>query len=313
MRPAPPRSAAPATAVEGGATAFLDPAVLATIGNLELLARTVVDGFLHGLHRSARLGLSMEFAEHRPYLPGDDIRRIDWRVFARTDRFYVKEYEAETSASVLLLLDLSASMAYGSGPVTKLDYARYLAASLAWFSARQRDRIGLVLFDREIVELVPPATRHLRAVLHAIDRLKPGGRGELGPPLRRVAEWAGRRGIIVLLSDFYEEPARVRDAIALLRATGADILAFHLLDPAELTFPFEAASLFEDLESGERLPVIPEGQRARYAELVRTHLETLRRDMAGSRVDYAVCNTARPLDFALYEYLARRQELRRTR
>ncbi len=306
MQTSPVRDAA-------GATRFLDPGVLAAIGNLELVARTVVDGFLHGIHRSARLGVSTEFAEHRPYMPGDDIRRIDWRVFGRTDRFYVKEFEAETNVSVTLLLDISASMAYGSGAVTKLDYGRFLAASLAWFSARQRDRIGLALFDREVTRHIPPATRHLQAVLHAIDRLEPGREGDLAGPLRRIAERVGRRGIVVLISDFYEEPARVRDAVGLLRATGSDVLAFHLLDPAELEFPFEGAAVFEDLESGERLPVIPEGQRERYLELMKAHLDELDRDMSASRVDYLLCDISRPLDFALFEYLGRRQELRRPR
>ena len=140
-------------------TTFLDPRVLAAIGNLELLARTVVDGFLHGVHRSSRLGLSMEFAQHRQYMPGDDIRRVDWRVYGRTDRFYVKEYEAETNASVTLVLDVSPSMTYTSGGVSKFDYGRFLAASLAWFSARQRDRIGLVLFDQDVIEHVPASER----------------------------------------------------------------------------------------------------------------------------------------------------------
>jgi uncharacterized protein (DUF58 family) len=294
-------------------TSFLDPAVLATIGSLELLARTVVDGFLHGLHRSARLGLSMEFAEHRPYMPGDEIRRIDWRVYARTDRFYVKEYEAETHATVTLLLDISPSMAYGTGAVTKLDYGRYLAACLAWFSARQRDRIGLVLFDREIVDYVPPSTRHLQSVLHAIEALNPGRPGDLGPPLRRVAEQARRRGIMVLISDFYEDPDRVGEAVELLRATGADVMAFHLLDPAELEFPFEGAATFQDLEQGERLPVVPEDQRSRYQDLMKEHLAALTARMASTGVDYSVCDVSRPLDFVLYEYLARRQFLRSPR
>lgn len=302
----------PATREPAG-TSFLDPRVLATIGNLELLARTVVDGFLHGLHRSARLGLSMEFAEHRPYMPGDDIRRIDWRVYGRTDRYYLKTYEAETNATVSILLDVSASMTWTSGGVSKLDYGRFLAASLAWFSARQRDRVGLVLFDETIRTHVPPSTRHLRAILHAIEQLTPGTGGNLAAPLTQVAERLGRRGLVVLISDFYEEPARVRDAVGLLRATGADVLAFHLLDPAEVSFPFETAATFEDLESGERLPVVPEDLRARYRELVRDHLEQLGQTMAASRVDYAVCDTTRPLDFVLFEYLARRQELIRTR
>lgn len=294
-------------------TSFLDPKVLAAIGNLELLARTVVDGFLHGLHRSSRLGLSMEFAEHRQYVPGDDIRRIDWRVYGRTDRFYLKTYEAETNASVSILLDVSPSMTYASSGVSKLDYGRFLAASLAWFSARQRDRVGLVLFDAAIRAEVPPSTRHLQAILHRLERLTPGARGNLTDPLTRVAERLSRKGLVVVISDFYEDPDRVRDAIGLLQATGADVMAFHLLDPAEISFPFESAATFEDLESGERLPVVPEDLRARYRDLIRDHLARLDRTMAASRVDYAVCDTSRPLDFVLYEYLARRQELRRTR
>lgn len=298
---------------ELGTTGFLDPAVLATIGNLELLARTVVDGFLHGLHKSGRLGLSMEFAEHRPYMPGDEIRRIDWRVFARTDRYYVKEYEAETHATVTVLLDISRSMAYGTGAITKLDYGRYLAACLAWFSNRQRDRSGLVLFDRDIVQHVPPSTRHLRTILHAIDHLQPGAAGEFLVPLRRVAERASRRGIMVLISDFYEDPKRVGEAVGLLRATGADVLAFHLLDPAELTFPFEGAATFEDLEQGERLPVVPEDQRKQYRQMMDDHLEALTREMRAAGADYSLCDVSRPLDFVLHEYLARRHQLRRTR
>ena len=292
---------------------FLDPAVLATIGNLELLARTVVDGFLHGLHRSSRLGLSMEFAEHRPYMPGDDIRRVDWRLYGRTDRYYLKTYEAETNARVTILLDVSRSMTYRSGTVSKLDYGRFLAACLAWFSGRQRDRIGLVLFDGEVREWIPPSTRHLRMVLHAIDRLTPGGGGGVARPLAQVAERLGRRGLVVIISDFYDEPDRIRDALGLVRATGADVLAFHLLDPAELEFPFDSAAAFEDLETGDRLPVVPEDLRVRYRELIREHAGRLERDFGASCVDYALCDTSRPLDYALYTYLARRQELRRVR
>lgn len=294
-------------------TSFLDPRVLAAIGNLELLARTVVDGFLHGVHRSSRLGLSMEFAQHRQYMPGDDIRKVDWRVYGRTDRFYVKEYEAETNAAVTLALDVSPSMTYASTGLSKLDYGRFLTASLAWFSARQRDRIGLVLFDQDVVEHVPPSTRHLQTILHRLDRMQPGRKGSLLAPLQRVAERLRRRGIVVLISDFYEEPDQVRDALALLRATGSDVLAFHLLDPAELSFPFEAAATFEDLESGDRVPIVPEDLRGAYRELIRQHLETLKNHTAAARVDYDVLDTSRPLDFALHAYLARRFEFRRTR
>ena len=294
-------------------TRFLDPKVLAAIGNLELLARTVVDGFLHGLHRAARLGLSMEFAQHRQYMPGDDIRKVDWRVLGRTDRYYVKEYEAETNATVMFMLDISASMSYTSGGVSKLDYGRFLAASLAWFSARQRDRIGLVLFDDDVVEWVPPSTRHLQTLLHRLDKVPVGGRGSLSRPIYKIAERLTRRGIVVLISDFYEEPDKVRDAVGMLRAGGSDVLAFHLLDPAELKFPFEAAATFEDLESGDRVPVVPEDLRDRYRDLVRGHLAALSGHMAATRVDYEMLDTNQPLDFALHAYLARRHELRRTR
>ena len=294
-------------------TRFLDPKVLAAIGSLDLLARTVVDGFLHGLHRAARLGLSMEFAQHRQYMPGDDIRKVDWRVLGRTDRYYVKEYEAETNATVTLLLDVSASMSYTSGGVSKLDYGRYLASCLAWFSARQRDRIGLVTFADDIVEWIPPSTRQLQTILHRLDKVPSGLRGSLSVPISKVAERLTRRGIVVLISDFYEEPDKVRDAVGLLRAGGSDVLAFHLLDPAELQFPFEAAATFEDLESGDKVPVVPEDLRDRYRDLVRGHLAALSGNMAATRVDDEMLDTTPPLDFALHAYLARRHELRRTR
>ena len=292
---------------------FLDPKVLARIDDLELVARFVVEGFISGLHRSPHLGFSTDFAEHRQYMPGDDIRKVDWRVLGRTDRYYVKEYEAETNATVMFMLDISASMSYTSGGVSKLDYGRFLAASLAWFSARQRDRIGLVLFDDDVVEWVPPSTRHLQTILHRLDKVPAGGRGSLSQPIYKIVERLTRRGIVVLISDFYEEPDKVRDAVGLLRAGGSDVLAFHLLDPAELKFPFEAAATFEDLESGDRVPVVPEDLRDRYRDLVRGHLAALSGHMAATRVDYEMLDTNEPLDFALHAYLARRHELRRTR
>src|SRR5688500_5150158 len=192
---------------------FLDPQVLARIDNLELLARTVVDGFLHGLHKSPYMGLSMEFAEHRAYMPGDDIRKIDWRLFARTDRHYVKQYEAETNAKFTVLLDVSRSMSYGSGPVTKLDYARFLAASLSYLSRGQRDRVGLYAFDSEVIEHVRPSVRHLDQVLHALERVVPGRPGSLAAPLFTAASTLHRSSILALISDFYEDPQAIVEAI----------------------------------------------------------------------------------------------------
>jgi uncharacterized protein (DUF58 family) len=292
---------------------FLDPVVLARIDNLELLARTVVDGFINGLHRSPYLGLSIDFAEHRPYMPGDDIRRIDWRVFGRTDRFYVKQFEADTNANFLVLLDISRSMDYASEGISKLDYARYLAACLSYFSRQQRDRVGLATFADDIVELVPPSAKHLDVVLHTIDRITPGGTGVLEGPLLKVAEVLKRRSIVAVISDFYHEPQTVQRAMSYLRNKGNDVLAFHVLDPAEIDFPFEGPVHFEDLETGDTIPVVPEQQRQRYRQLVRVHLDELSRVLIEGRVDYFLFDTSQPLDYALFTYLSRRERLSRIR
>ena len=193
---------------------FVDPVALGRIRNLELLARTVVDGFINGLHRAPHLGFSLDFAEHRGYEPGDDLRRVDWRVFARTDRFYVKQFEADSNANIVVALDISPSMRFTSGGVTKLDYGRYLAASLLYFSHQQRDRVGLVTFDQEVVEYVPPSARHLDYGLYALDRIAEARPGTLAAPMLTLTERLKRRGIVAIVSDLYEEP----DAVASRRA-----------------------------------------------------------------------------------------------
>lgn len=295
-------------------TTFLDPRVLARISNLELLARTVVDGFINGLHRSPYLGLSLDFAEHRAYMPGDDIRRVDWRLYARTDRYFVKEFEADTNSNFVVLLDGSRSMSYVGTGVPKFDYARYLAACLTYFVREQRDRVGLAVFDEDVVEYVPPSAKHRDVILHTLDRLRPGtGRGKLGPPLVRIADRLRRRGLTVLISDLYEPPEAVLDAVKPLRGRGHDLIVFHLLDPTELDFPFDEATNFEEIETGERLPVVPQALRDRYRELVRNHIATLSRKFTESRVDYAMFNTGMPLDHALFAFLSARERLNRVR
>ncbi len=296
-----------------GTTRFLDPLTLARIDNLDLLARTVVSGFVHGLHQSPHLGVSTDFAEHRPYMTGDDIRRIDWRVYGRTDRLYVKEFEAETNSNVMMLIDISASMNYGSGLVTKLDYARYLAACLAYFSYQQRDRVGVITFDKDVVNQVPATGRQLDLVLLTIDRIQPGGEGNLDLPVRRIAQGIKRRSILALISDFYEDPEDVRHAINHLRLRGNDLIVFHVLDPTELDFDFDEPRQFEDLESGNRIPVIPDRIRAGYKSMMDNHLATIAQLMGENRVDYCQVSTAKPLDHALYDYLSRRQRLQRVR
>ncbi len=292
---------------------FLDPETLARIENLELLARTVVDGFINGLHRSPYFGLSVDFAEHRQYMPGDDIRRIDWRVFGRTDRFYVKEYEADTNANFCILLDTSRSMDYGTGPVTKLDYARYLAACLSYFSRQQRDRVGIVTFDADVVEYVPPSAKHLEIVLHTLDRVAVGVGEGLQRPLAKVAEMIQRRGILVLISDLYEDPETVLRSVNALRHKGNDVIVFHVLDSAEIDFPFTEAAHFEDLETGERMPIVPETLRSQYRELMSGHLQTLSDRLVQNQIDYCRFVTSQPLDFALFEFLARRERMSRVR
>lgn len=292
---------------------FLDPKVLARIGDLELVARWVVEGFISGLHRSPHLGFSTDFAEHRQYMPGDDTRHMDWRVYARTDRLYIKNYEADTNSNFLVILDVSGSMNYGTSGLTKLEYAKYLGACLAYFSHRQRDRVGLVTVDADIVDYVPPSAKHLNQVLHGLDRARAKGRGSLAMPLLKVSESQHRRSILLILSDLYEPAEKIRDALGPLRDAGHDVVVMHLLDPAELNFTFDAAGTFEDLESGERIPVVPGRLRTRYTELIRDHLAAVEKLLGEGRIDYLMVDTSKPVDEVLFQYLLRRERMQSVR
>src|SRR5499427_8433874 len=292
---------------------FVDPKVLARIRNLELLARTVVDGFINGLHRAPYFGASIDFAEHRGYVAGDDIRRVDWKLFARTDRFYVKQYEADTNANFCLLLDVSKSMSFASRDVTKLEYASYLGACLAYLAHRQRDRVGIITFDTEVVNYVPPSAKHFNVLLHTLDRAKAARRGDLKAPLHNMAEHFKRRSMLVLISDFYEEPSVVLEAVKPLHFLGNDLIVFHVLDPAEIDFGFEDASSFEDLETGEQMPVVPQSLSEEYRKLIRQHTEALAAKFSEHRIDYTLANTGEPLDRLLFSYLSARERLMRVR
>jgi uncharacterized protein (DUF58 family) len=291
---------------------FVDPAVLARVGNLDLVARSVVDGVINGLHRTPYFGASVDFAEHRGYVQGDDIRRVDWKVFARTDRYYIKEFEADSNANFTVLLDTSKSMAFGAR-LSKLDYAKTLAACLTYLVHKQRDRVGLVTFDEEIVDFVPASAKHMDVVLHALDRAQAVRPGRLGPPLKKLAEHFGRRGIVVLISDLYEDPEAVMDAVSLIRFRGNDVIIFHVLDPAEIEFDFGEPAAFEDLESGDQLPIVPDALGAQYRRLVQEHIAALTARAAERRIDYAMFSTATPLDYALFNYLSIRDRLTRVR
>lgn len=304
---------------------FLDPAVLSRIGSLELLAKVVVEGFINGLHRSPHLGASTDFAEHRPYMPGDDIRRIDWKLFARSDRHYIKEYEADTNTNFSVILDVSPSMRYGAnaaeGRVSKLTYACYLAACLTYFSSLQRDRVGLATIDTDVVDYVPPSAKHLQLVLHALDRIEKKGRdaksapgkSSLLAPLKKLSESMRRRSLVVLISDFYEDPDEVIDALAFVRGRGNDLIVFHLLDRHEIDFSFTDSTNFIDMETGDKMPVIPEYLRKQYKELVAEHSRSLSRRIGETRADYALFDTTKPLDRALFAFLLARQSFNRTR
>jgi uncharacterized protein (DUF58 family) len=292
---------------------FVDPKILARIKDLELLARNVVDGFINGLHRAPYFGASIDFAEHRGYVPGDDIRRVDWRLYARTDRYYVKQYEADTNANLAVLFDVSKSMGFASGEVSKLQYGSFLAASLAYLSHRQRDRVGIVTFDEDIVTHVPPSAKHFNVLLHTLDRSRAEKPGRLLAVLDKMAEHFRRRSIVVLISDLYENPADLMEALKPYRSLGNDLVVFHVLDPAEIEFPYTEASRFQDLESGEEVPVVPEVFAEQYRQMMRKHIEALTTKCSESRIDYMQLRTSQPLDEALAHYLGNRERLMRVR
>ena len=287
---------------------FLDPALLSRLGTLELKARTVVEGFLSGLHRSPFKGFSVEFAEYRQYLPGDPLSTLDWKVYARSDRLYVKKFEEETNVECHILLDVSASMAYGSGDVTKLRYGSMLAASLAFLMQRQRDAVGLTTFDDRIVSMTPPSARpsHLHSILVTLDNVAVGSRTDVTTPLQLLAEGIGKRGMVVFISDLLDEPERIIDGLRHFRFRGSDVIVFHLLDPAELTFPFVHPTRFRDMELGDELMAVPSVVRAGYLESLQAALELYKRELGSSGIDYSVVDTSTPLDFALMSYLSTR-------
>jgi uncharacterized protein (DUF58 family) len=289
---------------------FLDPSTLASISGLDLVAKTVVDGFVAGLHRSPDFGFSQEFAEYRAYSQGDDLRHVDWNVFARTEKTFLKRYRGETNTQLLLLLDTSASMAYGSGAVTKLDYARFVAASLCYMAHVQRDAAGLIVFDEDVSNYVAPSTRQgqLFRLLHAIEKAEAGTRTDFAKPFAHFQNFLHRRGIVVVLSDFYEQPDIIVKTIEPLRYRGNDVILFHLLDQQEIKPKFREPVVLVDMEnSANALEVSPEYTRDEYPRKIDSHIEALASAARGAGMEYFLMNTARPLDEGLREYLAVRK------
>jgi uncharacterized protein (DUF58 family) len=291
-------------------TRFLDPEVLARIGSLELLARAVVEGFISGLHRSPFTGFSTEFTEYRQYNPGDDLRYLDWCLLGRTDRYFIKKYRADTNTQCHILLDTSASMRYrGRGAVTKFQYAQFLAAALAHLAGRQQDAVGLVGFGDGLHTYIPARNRtgHMRTIYGQLATLEANGETRLSESLHETAERLTRRGIVVLISDFYDDAGRLANAFQHLRFKGHDLVAFHVLDREEIEFDFDDAVLIlEDAETAEQMPVLPEVIASGYRQRMREHIEELRKCAASNHVDYELVTTNQPLDFALFSFLSRR-------
>jgi uncharacterized protein (DUF58 family) len=291
-------------------SSYLTPGTLARLGTLELKARTIVEGFLTGLHRSPFKGFSVEFAEYRQYLPGDDLATLDWKVFARTDRHFIKKYEEETNLDCHILLDVSASMGYGSGDVTKLQYASYLAAALAYLMHRQRDAVGLIAFDERIIKMLAPSARggHLSALLVTLDRLQLGSGTNVAKPLNDLAEAIHKRGLVVLISDLLDDPVRVLQGLKHFRYRGTEVIVFHVLDSAELLFPFEQTARFRDVETHDEVLAVPAAVRAQYLEAMAGLQDRYRRELRLSGIDYVALDTSVPLDGALTAYLMTRRK-----
>ena len=294
-----------------GQARYLDPAIIARLGTIDLKARTIVEGFLTGLHRSPYKGFSVEFAEYRQYLPGDDLATLDWKVYARSDRHFVKKYEEETNLTCHLLIDVSASMAYGSGGVTKLQYGSYLAGALAYLMHRQRDAFGLIAFDESVAALLPASARssHLRLVLLALERLRIGTRTNVAKPLHDLAAAVRKRGMVVLISDLLDDPASVLDGLKHFRYRGTDVIVFHILDPDELHFPFEQAARFRDMETEEEVAAVPGSIRDDYLQNIQDLIGFYRRELGLQGIDYCLLETSQPLELGLMSYLMTRRRV----
>lgn len=291
-------------------TRFIKPEVLSRISSLEVLSRGVVEGFLGGLHKSPYKGFSVEFMSYRPYMPGDDPLHVDWKLYARSDRYYIKEFEAETNANLNVLLDVSHSMGYGSGDLNKLDYGRYLAASLAYLMIGQRDGVGLAFFDEDIIEHVPPkSTRsHLYTLLSRMEKQELGKQTGLGKPLHKLAEKLKQRGFVVIISDLLGDPDQLIEGLKHFRFKGHEVIVFHLSDPQEINFDFKDVVEFEDMETGAKMLISAEEAKELYTKNFSAFQSRLEDECGGLGVDYVPLRTDAPLDTALFAYLAARKK-----
>ncbi|MEX2117978.1 MAG: DUF58 domain-containing protein [Pirellulales bacterium] len=290
---------------------FLDPEGLARIGPMELVARQVVEGFLTGRHRSPYHGFSVEYLDHRAYTPGDNLRTLDWRLLARNDKYFVKLFEDETNLRASILLDCSQSMDFRSGKLSKLEYGSYLAAALTYLLLRQNDAVGLVMFDQEVREHLPARARptQFRRVLEVLERTAPGGDTNVGKILHQVAERVKRRGLVILISDLIDDEARIAGGLAHFRHDRHEVIVFHLMDDAELTFPYDRLTRFKDMEGAGRVVANPKSLRSRYLARVNAFTERLKKDCLERRISYHLINTKQPYDVSLAACLDKRSRM----
>jgi uncharacterized protein (DUF58 family) len=292
---------------------FLHPEAIGRISRLDLRARHIVEGFLSGTHRSPYFGQSVEFLQHREYTPGDDLRHVDWKVWAKQDRYYVKQFEEDTNLRATLLVDVSGSMQYGSGAMNKYEYGCTVAVSLAYLLLRQQDAVGSIAFDESIRAKVPQRTRrsHLNSIVQALSASEPREKTDMQPILRAAAETYPRRGLMILVSDLLVDRAGLFKGLKLLRQHGHDVIVFHVMDDEELDFPFTGPTRFEGLELPQNLSCNPRALRAGYLDALGVYLDEVRRGCAQGEVDYVLLRTSQPLDAALAAFLSNRQGAQR--
>ncbi|HYG75313.1 MAG TPA: DUF58 domain-containing protein [Planctomycetota bacterium] len=292
---------------------YLDPKTLTKISNLDLKARLIVEGYISGQHKSPYHGFSVEFAEHREYSPGDDLKHLDWRVFAKSDRFYIKQYEEETNLRSYILLDTSESMKYASpGNISKLEYASYIAASLTYMLIRQQDSVGMVLFDNKVKKFVPASASpaHLRLLLHELGQIVPEQRTDTGSIFHDLAERIKRKGLIIILSDLFDDPEKLLFGLQHFRHKRHECIVFQILDDYESSFPFDNMTMFEGYEGWEELLCDPRSLRKGYLDEYQAFTEKMKRGCRNNKIDFVQINTKQPLDVVLSAYLATRANFR---
>jgi uncharacterized protein (DUF58 family) len=302
----PRRRDEPARSGSGGTT--IDPQTLMRIKSLQIRARVAVEGFIKGIHRSPYHGFSVEFSEYREYSPGDDPRYLDWRLYARSDRYYVKRFEDETNLRCTLVLDTSRSMGYGSGPYSKIEYARTVAATIAYFLSLQRDAVGLLTFEDRITDYLPPRYRpgHLRRLFAALEREPTGRATDLAEPLEQIAATVRKRGLIVLISDLLAPTEALRTRLGYLRSRGHDVVVLRILDPAEVGFTFATPAMFHDVESGRELYIDPAAARDEYLRRFAAHAAGVERSCVDLGIEFKSITTDRPLELVLFDLLKAR-------